>query len=557
MGAGVALGAAEFRNRGLEPRFEAVAPVAVLRLPDEADETYSRRLDTVVAQARSAAGAGLADERLTIASDPSLGIVRFVAAAPSSDGALSAATELRATYLATRPPDTAEDQLAPMLDAIAIEIAEVEDDLAKLAGVHVDPTVEAQRSALFSQLQESAAQVVILEARLLNPALTEEMRTETEAELATAQAVLDSIGPRMEALPTSSDSISDTRNRLEALVLEKQLNDLESQYVSAALRRAEGGVQGLVGEPFVVDLSSEPLSPLIALLAGLAAGSLLGGVAVAVSDRLSLPVRTLDDVAGMALLPVTRRSRKLAGALDWYQAAATEDVRRSQIQALRSRLDRFLAEWNVVIVAGVGAPIREVTTLSADLAASIAATGRTVLFIDTRVANDPRDAVWDQAGPSLAEMLRIHDGNLPDRSVIKRLLSDRSEVAPNLTVVPAGLLDQDPIDALAGIGFAMVVEEARELVDIVVLSSGDTSHPASEAIVGRARLAVLVAGKDHTRSDDLTQAAANMSQLGLTVGASVLLVGRSAGSPQGQPRKPPTNPARKKQGRAARHIKAE
>ncbi|MGA7269920.1 MAG: Wzz/FepE/Etk N-terminal domain-containing protein, partial [Acidimicrobiia bacterium] len=43
LGAGIAVGAAEWRNRTITPQFEATAPVAVLRLSDESDDRFNRR----------------------------------------------------------------------------------------------------------------------------------------------------------------------------------------------------------------------------------------------------------------------------------------------------------------------------------------------------------------------------------------------------------------------------------------------------------------------------------------------------------------------------------
>jgi hypothetical protein len=599
LGAGAALAAAELRNRNLEARFEGVAPISVLQLADEPEESYSRRLDTALAQARSSVAEQLAeDERLTVTSDSSLGAVQFAAMAPTPDEALTAAIGLRASYLAVRPADIAEDQLAPLLDSLATEIASIEADLRALGGNETDPVVEAQRSALLSQLESAAMDAVALDARLLDQSVPDEERADLEAQLAAAEAVLSSIGPRLDALPASSAAMSDTETRLEALVLEQRRRELESQYVSAALRRAEGGVEGLVGEPSVRDRSNRPVSPVLALLAGLIAGSLLGVVAVAASDRVRQPVRTVDDIPGMALLEVSQRSRRLPAAVDWYQAAA-DDSRRAQIQALRARLERLLDQRSVVLVGGIEAPPRDVTDFALDLASAIGATGRTVLFMDTqlgqaapraegeeaapslveilldndrtmaerlfikrllpdrsKVAGEVDLAAWAEAGPSLADMLSADDGTVPERSVVKRLLWDRSEVAPNLIVVPAGTLAQDPIDALAGLGFAMVVEEARELVNVVVLSGGDMRNPASEAVVGRARVAVLVARKDHTHMSYLTATAANLDQLGVMIGAGALLVGRSAGRPSRRPQQWAIKRGSAQHDRSARHVRS-
>src|SRR5688572_26730585 len=79
VGAGAAFVAIQLRNSQLEPSFLAVAPISVLRLEGEQDGRYVRRLETALAQAEEAVAEGLADERLSIASDPTDGTIRFEA----------------------------------------------------------------------------------------------------------------------------------------------------------------------------------------------------------------------------------------------------------------------------------------------------------------------------------------------------------------------------------------------------------------------------------------------------------------------------------------------
>lgn len=528
VGAGAAFLANQFRNSQLEPLFEGVAPISVLRLEGEQDSRFFRRLDTALAQAEETVAAELVDERLSVASEPAEGTIRFVAAAVSADEAVSAARDLRAAYLNSRPADTAEAQLAPVLDALATDIAVVEADLAELNPVAADEVADVQREALRMELEIATTDLVKIEARLLDAGLTAEDRAELEAQKAASEATIAAIGPLLERLPASSETIADTQTRLESMVLRRRLADLESQYISAALQQDEGGTEGLVGVPFVIERSSNPVSPLLSVLAGLAAGAFLGAMGVLASDRFSDPVRAVDDVPGLTAIRVSRRPRKLAGSVGWYQTARG-NARRIDIQALRARIDRLVGRGKIVLIAGVDTPAREVMDVAVDLASAVAVTGRTVLFLDTRVG-EPANGPWEEAGTSLAEILRAQDGTGPDRSAIKSLLRDRSQVSPNLMVVPAGSLIEDPVDALAGTTFAAVVEEAKDLVDLVILAAGDVADPTSEAVAGRARLAILAASKDRTRKKDLIAGAASLEQLGVSVAAVALLEGLSSGS---------------------------
>lgn len=528
IGGGSALVAALLRNQQIEQLFEGVAPISILRLDGEPDNRYAQRLNTALTQAEQAVAGELADEGLTVTSDPAEGTIRFVATAASADEALESATQLRAAYLNSRPEDPAEGQLGPVLDALATEIALVEAEVADLNQIGADEVAEVQREALRVQLEVATKDLVTIQARLLDPGLSAEERADLDTQESAAESTITAIGPLLERLPASTETIADTQTRLEAMVLQRRLRDLESQYISVALRQAEGGGEGLVGVPFVIEQSSDPVSPMLSIFAGVIAGAFLGGMAVIATDRLSEPVRTVDDVPGRTTIRVSRRPRKLAGSIGWYQTAQ-ENGRRVDIQALRARIDRSLGRGKTVLFVGVDAPSRDVIDLAIDLASAVAVTGRTVMFIDTRVAGTPVPT-WEAAGISLAEILLVQSGGVLDRSVVKSLLWDRSPVAPNLMVVPAGALVDDPVDTLASMAFAAVVDEARDLVDLVVLGTGDVTDPMSEAVAGRTRLAVLAAQKDRTRKKDLMAGAASLEQLGVSVAAVALLVGTSSSS---------------------------
>ena len=290
----------------------------------------------------------------------------------------------------------------------------VQADLADLGQVRTDEVAEVQRQALSGQLEDATKELVTVQARLARPELDDRGARGTSVRgNRAAEATIAAIGPLLEGLPASSETVADTRARLEALVLQRRLRDLESQYIATALRQAQGGTDGLVGVPFLVDRSGDPVSPILAVAIGLVAGVLLAGMAVLASDRYKDPVRTVDDVPGLTAIRVSRRPRKLAGAVDWYQTAGG-DARRVDIQALRARIDRLVGRGKVVLLAGVDASSRDVMDVAVDLASAVAVTGRTVLFLDTRVTEpsplpvggsgaDPRRdseiSEWSRAGP--------------------------------------------------------------------------------------------------------------------------------------------------------------
>lgn len=530
IGAGTAYLANLLTDVGGDQAYEGVAPISVLRLDQEADSRYARRLETALTQAETAVAAQLVNTKLSVRADATNGTIEFASSGANPDDALRAATDLRAVYLNTRPVNTAADQLAPVLEALATEISVVEAELAAMGPIGADEVAEVQRQALTVQLEVATRELVAVKAQLLNPSLSIVERNELDAQQSSAEATIAAIGPLLEELPAGSYEIAETQDRLEALVLQRRLRDLESKYVATSLRVAEGESQGLVAVPFVFELSRNTLSPLLSTLLGLAVGAFLGALAVVASDRVNDPVRTVDDASGLTTIRVSRRPRRQVGSIDWYSTAEGKS-RRVDVQALRARVDRLAGRGKVVLIGGVGAAPRDVVDVGIDLATSVAVTGRTVLFIDTRVT-ESTSGQWEEAGPALAEILKSQDGVVPDRSIIKRMLWDRPQVVPNLFVVPAGDVFGDPVDELAGLNFTAVVDEARDLVDLVVLATGEVTDPLSEAVAGRSRVAVLTAQRDRTRKKEVIAAAASLEQLGVSVAAVALLVGQSARGPQ-------------------------
>ena len=521
IGGGVALGTALFRNASQEQWFQAVAPVAVLRLEGEDDGAFVSRLNTAVAQAQAAVSGELSGGKLSVASDSDQGAIEFLATSDDPDEALNLATDLRALYLNSRPADTAQDQLAPVLESIATEIAVVQADLADLSTIRTDEVAEVQRETLSAQLEAATRDLVSAQARLLDPSLPAGQRDSLEAQESAAEATIAAIGPLLEGLPASSETVADTQARLEALVLQRRLRDLEAQYVATSLRQAQGNTEGMLGFPVLIDQTGASVSPPTSAAGGLAVGVLLAVISLLAWDRYRDPIRAIDDVPGLIAIKTTRRGRKSADSDNWYQAGGGH-TRRIDIQTLRARIDRLVGRDKTVLISGVGTPPRDLAELAVDLAAAVAATGRTVMLVDTRVGEVSLDT-WTGAGPSVAEILVSQEGTVPDRSAIKRLLWDRLPVAKNLMIVPAGTVAGDAVDAVAGLNFAAIVDEARDLVDLLILATGEVADPLSEAVASRARTAILTAQKDYTRKQDILVGVDNLAQLGVSVGAVALI----------------------------------
>jgi Mrp family chromosome partitioning ATPase len=522
LGAGVATGAAEWRNRSLEPNFEAIAPLTVLRLPEEKDDRFDRRVSTVITQARSTVRSQLVDSEMRVEEGEAGGVVNFVATAFTSDEALANATGLRRAYLDSLPAATAEEQLNPILDSIIEEVEIIEQQLADLRGTPTsDPVIEAQRSALLSRMGSTVEESASLEALLLDPDLTEEERIEAEDRLESLEDLIETLETRLEELPPGETTAIDSpATRLEILVLERRLRNLESRYVASAVQQSEAGTEGLVGEPSVIDLTSAEISRTLAFLVGLAAGVLVSGVGVLGIDRLQRPVRSSEDVSGVPVVALDRRKERSDSTFEWYHQAH-EPSRRAAIQALRANLDR-LSAYKIVVVTGVGTLDGDVQQLATDLGGAVAASGRKVFLIDANFDNQTGRIGSDA---TLADMLASQDDSVPDPPQIKHLLDERAEVTPNLLVVPAGPIASDPVDALAGAAFKQIVVEAAELADVVILSAPAVGTPGGDAIAIHSRVALLVAERKRTRREDVLESVGHLEDANVTVAAVALISG--------------------------------
>lgn len=522
LGAGVALGAAEWRNRNLEPTFEAIAPLTVLRLPEERDDGFDRRVSTVVSEARSTVDSQLVGSDMRVEEGETGGVVHFVATASTSDEALAAATDLRDAYLDSRPASTAEEQLNPVLGAILEEVEIVEQELAELRGTPTnDAVVEAQRSALLSSMGSAIEESASLEALLLDPDLSEEESIEAEDRLESLEALMETLRTRLEELPPGETTAIDSpATRLEILVLERRLRDLESRYVASAVQQNESGTEGLVGEPFVDDLTSAEISRTLAFLVGLAAGVLVSGVGVLGIDRLQRPVRSSEDVSGVPVVALDRRKERSDSTFEWYHQAH-EPSRRAAIQALRANLDRF-SDYKIAMVTCVGTLDGDVQQLATDLGGAVAASGRKVFLIDANFDNQTA-RIGSEA--TLADILVSQDDSVPEPPQIKRLLDERAEVTTNLLVVPSGSIATDPVDALASAAFKQIVVGAAELADVVILSAPAVGTPGGDAIAMHSTVALLVAERKRTRGEDVLESVGHLEDANVTVAAVALVAG--------------------------------
>jgi hypothetical protein len=436
--------------------------------------------------------------------------------------ALSKATELRKSYLESGSAGTAQAQLNPILEALVDEIELVEADLARLRSgdPEADPILAAERAALESQLSSAVQERASLEAKLLDPDLAAEARAEAEERLSSVAFLIETVESRLSLLPESPEPTIDSATRLQILVLERRLRDLEAQYVAAALRQNEVGSEGLVGESYVIDLTGDEFSLVTASLVGLLASCMAGIAAVIAWDRINDPIRSSDDLASPLLVSVAQRDES-GDDLTWYLTSRNA-TRRSNIQKLRAQIDRPTG-GSVVLVEPVDSDITLASaSLAVDLAASLATTGFRVILIDTNFGGEDPMMLTEPEN-SLAKILAEETRTITDHSRIKEALSESPELAPNLVFLKAGSTHHDPADLLAGSNLATVIQQAKELVDAIVLIGPALGAAGADEVEVHATSVIPVIKRHRIRRDVLIREASRLEATGCEVPAVALV----------------------------------
>lgn len=253
------------------------------------------------------------------------------------------------------------------------------------------------------------------------------------------------------------------------------LQRMKEAGVAAGLRASNIAVLDPAERPL------EPHSPNKALdsLAGLSGGLLLGVALAFVRDQLSTVVRTPEEVERLTRLPLlavvprTRRpaTRKLlTKPMDGDQTAQTAMVRWDPEQnlseayrTLRSSVLIGLDDSMRRILLTSSQPQEGKTTVSLNLACSLAQLGRSVLLIDA-----------DMRRPDCHHQLEIDPqpglhGVLAGESDLDEAI--RPSTIGGLSLLPAGKATNEAADLLHSPRLATLLEEAAERYDHVVIDS--------------------------------------------------------------------------------------
>ena len=359
---------------------------------------------------------------------------------------------------------------------------------------------QARRSAITTQIGSLQAAYGALTVELMNPVLRSAAAVQSEMDRVYNQLValeLELAG--MPLPPTPEEAQADDE---ELLLDQLKLQQLEARWTQ--LYATVRDIEARAGESPVTpqELTLVPAAPRTQQALSLAVAlfaALIGLVAIERGRGIMWADKDLEE--GPPVI-VELPSRPLSvfhhpTNQPWY-IGTPGGRRKAAIQMLRTQLDDN--QNAVVAFQGSGVFSRDVRELVADVGVAVAVSGRSVLLIDASY-HDDNDLVeyGTDHGATLSSLLV--DGSADRETAIidyKTALLASPEVIHGLRTLRAGGRPGDSADALAGYGFELLMEVARELFDLVLIAGSKADEAASHVLAQRVDSVVLVASAGHT-----------------------------------------------------------
>ena len=477
VGAIAGFGLTVLDNQSIAPQFRASAPI---RLEPEEGETIADltdELETALGVATQATQEIASTQPgSSIMPDAATGRLLFVALGESQEEAEENVGALRQAYLEV-DPTLGGGPVDDFLADIETQVGEIQDQLKELqpgltaaerdlAGAHdlVDLKIDAVRQ-----------QIVAL--TVANAAASDDEQASNNEVIAELEIILDSLGEEKAALPPRPTEELTASEQLQVNSLQRRLEILGIDYEQLYLRKL-GVISEGQSEPVVVDdLTPGPASGVMNAVIGFVAGMAIATLGLMLVNTIRRPIWLPADVPVPVLGEIPGRIANGVPGVPWYDANQGGD-RKAAIQALRTAIEGRLVEGPASLgITGTQTDPVAVHALAADLAASFATAGWSVLLIDADFENPSDLPEYQVDGTDLTSLLDLERPDLLLRKEIAESIDTAVETRGSLAVVPAGDSPVSPGDAVAGRHFRYLIEEASSRFDLVIVVGSDLCLP--------------------------------------------------------------------------------
>jgi capsular exopolysaccharide synthesis family protein len=406
------------------------------------------------------------------------------------------ATRLLNTYAKIATGDSALDELSRRLalgqrPKVRVDVP-ANSELIRISVESRDPAVAAEAT-------RTLVDILMARAREAPTTAAQGARQALAARLAQMDDELRAARAAGQELPGSDASGAATATRRSLELLEERYARLADQYERARLAEAVRSEPLSVLEPATVP--EAPVSPgraltiAVALLLGLVGGTGLAFLIEHLDPRL-YTARHIEDVVNLSVLgavPATPRARP--GGLFDPDSPAQEAIRRVRARVLES--DRDASRRSVLVTSAE--PGEGKSTVAANLAVSIAQTGRATVVVDGDLRLPAQHRIFDLPNEvGLSSVLRR------DATVAAALQA--SQFA-GVRVITSGPTPPNPAELLGSSEMVAVLAELAGSFDVIVLDAPSLLAVADALVLARAvDGVVLVVGRAQARAETVRAA---------------------------------------------------
>jgi non-specific protein-tyrosine kinase len=410
----------------------------------------------------------------------------------------------------------------------------------EIVKIFILQNVSLQASRYTASVQQVQAEIDQMQAQIEDTRL---MSYELQAEIEGLQNAIKTLNDQERLAPLTGAQVSE-RDRLQTELAEKrveqdrltlQLSQYQTRYQTLLqsyeemrlLQTQSSDFMTVVEEAISGERVTSAPRKLVNALQGALAGIVLALVAVFVIEQLRISVKSSEEVERLTGLPTLGLIAEIKGGTLADKLVTIRQPRSPVAEAyrvLRTNIEFAVGETPIrTLVVTSTSPVEGKTTTAANLAISIAQSGRSVILADTDLRRPTLHKLFEQANTRGVTTALLQEGG---SAVVDHLATTAVD---RLFLLPSGPLPPNPADLLGSPRMAALVHSLSQHADVVIFDSPPLLAVADATLLARmcdAMLLVVLA--DATRADLLKRASEQILQSGINLLGVVL--NRVAGS---------------------------